>query len=963
MITKITAANADEFYNPRFQEITDALKKAGKNITINSLETYFGNLTDIAALPTKKVIGHDSQNNPIYAAGKYLVVPFDEPYFEIDANTRTITVPEHFKKYGVGVQGDNLAEMLVFKVDRYFDHQDFLEAEVAITWSFTPKGTRTPIMGAPQKGFAQDSELEPGYIVFGFVITREMAEDINKQLSSGTLTFAVSFYKQDSDETYAYSWNTIPVSVTINEGLELKNPSQIKDISRNIIARISNSAYAPSEIAPLIDPYWLTGDVEHDPVEDIDFYLGLPREANFHMDDDGVEDDVLVLSAQAYSDARARMDYTWFAGFDGEDILIAREPDSYSTSTDFTETADDEPVEDKVYYINVEEIVGAAAREAAFEDLNNVILEVVSGEAAMTNDNEPKEAKTYYKHAEGMNNMVKVSDPSTIQALFDNRDELPEYELGTSLDVTGAGSYMVRAQAVKEISQPNVVTPEPEVDDNAFRVTVGVAPKTSILNQSAVTVYQSGDKVLLTARYTGLAAYPSTDPVQSLKGNRKWLPIDIGTNVDDITCLTWDGYSLTQTDIDEAAINELGAGHIIYWADADELKENPRTIVIENTNTGEVINLKVMFVGGPVPQSVAETLLEDDSVSSETVVDGANIIVAKSQTITSNVCVVPAAAVPFVKLNVETTLDDDFDIINEEVADGLTFISNESAPRIIAEVTSTNEQPLGAVAFEAISDDNITDLTYEEIIANTKSEENLNGKYEFEILTNGQKEVNPTGVITEGSYVVRAINRRNHSYAVSAPSDIIRTSFVAPSINAITVKTSEGVDEVKLLDKGKAPIDTNAPYVKVNAGEEYDSDEIYYLKNNDTYVGYTFDASNWEENIQNELLYKAARKEMFIRLNLDYPVRRFTLIDESRNIEGATPTYFMEEVIRTENGYKKQDVRDERDGIVEYEVIDNNGVLEVEINDEGLYRVRVENVYNGTRRIGYTNVFEVLRLV
>ena len=41
MITKITSANADLYYAPRFAEITAALKAAGKNIEIKSLEDYF----------------------------------------------------------------------------------------------------------------------------------------------------------------------------------------------------------------------------------------------------------------------------------------------------------------------------------------------------------------------------------------------------------------------------------------------------------------------------------------------------------------------------------------------------------------------------------------------------------------------------------------------------------------------------------------------------------------------------------------------------------------------------------------------------------------------------------------------------------------------------------------------------------------------------------------------------------
>ena len=131
--------------------------------------------------------------------------------------------------------------------------------------------------------------MEPGYIVFGFIITREMAEDAKGELTSGTLTFAISFYKDDPDKQYAYSWNTIPVSVAINEGLELKDPSLVKDVSRNIIGRITNSAYTPDEITPLIDPSWLTGDLEKDPITEEEYYTGLPKVASFHIDDEGIE--------------------------------------------------------------------------------------------------------------------------------------------------------------------------------------------------------------------------------------------------------------------------------------------------------------------------------------------------------------------------------------------------------------------------------------------------------------------------------------------------------------------------------------------------------------------------------------------------------------------------------------------------------------------------------------------------
>ena len=41
--------------------------------------------------------------------------------------------------------------------------------------------------------------------------------------------------------------------------------------------------------------------------------------------------------------------------------------------------------------------------------------------------------------------------------------------------------------------------------------------------------------------------------------------------------MTWNGYELTQADVDEAASVNLGAGHIIFWAKAETL---PKEIVL-----------------------------------------------------------------------------------------------------------------------------------------------------------------------------------------------------------------------------------------------------------------------------------------------------------------------------------------------------------------------------------------------
>ena len=63
---------------------------------------------------------------------KYTILPLDEDHFEINANTRAINIPASFKKNGVAVQGDDLAEILYFKIDRYFDYMDLNNCDIYI---------------------------------------------------------------------------------------------------------------------------------------------------------------------------------------------------------------------------------------------------------------------------------------------------------------------------------------------------------------------------------------------------------------------------------------------------------------------------------------------------------------------------------------------------------------------------------------------------------------------------------------------------------------------------------------------------------------------------------------------------------------------------------------------------------------------------------------------------------------
>ena len=77
--------------------------------------------------------------------------------------------------------------------------------------------------------------------------------------------------------------------------------------------------------------------------------------------------------------------------------------------------------------------------------------------------------------------------------------------------------------------------------------------------------------------------FASTNPNQ---GSAKWIGLDLGTNVNDITQLTWNGYALTSDDVAESASVGLGAGHIVFWAKAENL---PRTITIGGTDYEDAV--------------------------------------------------------------------------------------------------------------------------------------------------------------------------------------------------------------------------------------------------------------------------------------------------------------------------------------------------------------------------------------
>lgn len=240
MITKYSDA-----YNVLFEEATKRLEDlgitktddkgnpTGEAIVIGSLEEYFSHLKDL-------VYGDGSLTEKEQQAGYlFLKLPLDEPAFKIDANSRAIEIPGHYLANGLSVQGDEVAEIVFFEIDRFFDATDLSMQSISIQWE-TPKGVQ-----GHTEAFIRDieSKAEEDKLIFGWPIT----SDVTKV--PGKLKFSVRFYTEDAryaeegqEKGFSYVFSTLPATISINAGLTMDTMQVDADSAADLIlGRLTNS--------------------------------------------------------------------------------------------------------------------------------------------------------------------------------------------------------------------------------------------------------------------------------------------------------------------------------------------------------------------------------------------------------------------------------------------------------------------------------------------------------------------------------------------------------------------------------------------------------------------------------------------------------------------------------------------------------------------------------------------------
>ncbi len=273
MITRITKENRGKYLR-LFEKATKVLKERGfltddtytyvdldeKNylageyyVEDKSVESGYSISDDPFSEDTKYFVKEDSVISSLqeyfqhighlYAAGAdndFIRLPLDEPTFDIDLNTRQINIPDSFKRGGIAVQGDELAETIYFKVDRYFDAVD-LAADgmlIIIQWE-APNGKK---MASPAYFASLDAEADK--IIFGWAITKTMTE------RAGALKFSVVFIDGEvlnTDDKGAFELNianleyrlgTLTASIQVNQGLSVADKNKI--VYENKLTQLQN---------------------------------------------------------------------------------------------------------------------------------------------------------------------------------------------------------------------------------------------------------------------------------------------------------------------------------------------------------------------------------------------------------------------------------------------------------------------------------------------------------------------------------------------------------------------------------------------------------------------------------------------------------------------------------------------------------------------------------------------------
>lgn len=139
-------------------------------------------------------------------------IPANEPIYEIDLNTRTVSAPKF-----LGVEADHASEMIYFEVDRFYDGMDLSQCIGAIQFQNAKHEEYIYIVPA------YDLISSPGKIIFGWNILSPVTK------YGGVVQFSIKFFKIDKNSgELLYELNTLVCKTKVLIGWATKNGANHK---------------------------------------------------------------------------------------------------------------------------------------------------------------------------------------------------------------------------------------------------------------------------------------------------------------------------------------------------------------------------------------------------------------------------------------------------------------------------------------------------------------------------------------------------------------------------------------------------------------------------------------------------------------------------------------------------------------------------------------------------------------
>lgn len=176
-----------------------------------------------------------------------VMLPGDEPRFIIDANSRTITIPDSFTF--LGVLNDHNAETVYFEIDRYYDQMD-LSKQTCIVQFESVSSNDAKI----SEGFYPVSKLDvdtvPNKIIFGWEIQNDATA------YAGNVFFSVRFYSTKKGEdgiVFTYNFNTTAVSLPVKDSLNTADkavavePGETQTLTEYFVSLVKQAQAAAQE--------------------------------------------------------------------------------------------------------------------------------------------------------------------------------------------------------------------------------------------------------------------------------------------------------------------------------------------------------------------------------------------------------------------------------------------------------------------------------------------------------------------------------------------------------------------------------------------------------------------------------------------------------------------------------------------------------------------------------------------